>query len=117
MGDRQACSLDRKLSREVSVCFNHLHVTMDFYGMKSPPFDVKIGVSAPEALRGCFDLRLQQVAVISGSQKTTLSFEYVIVEVPVEKSFKTDSEDFTSDSDAGLDVNEYYEGDLAIALA
>lgn len=68
-------------------------------------FDVIFGVPALGASQVCLDSGLQQVTLVSGSKKVTFPFEYAVVEVLVDDSVETDSEDVISDSDVAPDVD------------
>ena len=102
---------------DVPISFDDLHISMDFYVMKNPPFEVIIGVPTLEALRGCLDFGLQQVTLFAKDKKAVLPFEYALIEVPIVNDSETDSEDFTSDSDIAPDDEDENESDLVIALA
>lgn len=75
-------------------------------------------IEAPflEALRGCLDSGLQQVTFVSGSKKAAFLFAYAVHEAPLDNGLETDSEDFTSNSDAVSDVDDDYGEDLVFAL-
>ena len=94
-----------------------MHISMDLFVMESPTFDVIIGVPTLEALRGCLDFGLQQVTLFAEDKKAVLPFEYALIEVPIINDSDTDSEYFTSDSDAAPDAEEMVENDLVVALA
>ena len=105
------------LVSELPISFEDLHISMDFHVMENPPFDVIIGVPTLEALRGCLDFGLQQVTLLAGDRKAVLPFEYAVIEVPAADESDTDSEDFTSDSEADPNDDEAREDDLIVALA
>lgn len=101
--------------REALAYFIRLHLTVDFYVLQSSPFDVIIVLAALKALQTCWDFGFQQGTLVPGSKKATLLLEYAVVDVTVHASLQTDSEDFSSNSDGALDVNEDSTGDLYVA--
>lgn len=90
---------------------------MVFYVAERRPFDVTTRVSTHEARQKCLRTELQQINLVLNNKKATLSFEYAVIELPVHDGLKTDSEDFTSRSDASPDVNDIYGEHLVSALA
>lgn len=116
VADGQRASSAETIS-DIPVSIDSLHISMDFYVMESPPFDVIMGVPTLEALRGCLDFGLRQVSLFAGDTKAVLPFEYAVVEVPAATNSDTESEDFTSDSDAAPKEDDDAEGDLIVALA
>ena len=79
---------------------NDIVVSMDCLVIDNPPFDVIIGQPALEALQAVIDFGKQEVRLTVGAKSNTLSFDYARVPVPDGDASGTDSEDFTSGSDA-----------------
>lgn len=102
---------------DLPIFFDNRHVSMNSGAMGSPPFDVTIGVPTLEDLRGCLGFGVQQVTLFVGDIKACLSFDYAIIEVPDASISDTDSEDFTSDSEADPDDDENGANDTFVPLA
>ena len=97
---------------------DNLIVSMDFLVIDNPPFDVIIGQPALEALQAIIDFGKQEVRLTVGPNSTILGFEYAGESLPKDNVSGTDSEDFTSGSDAApseasddeADVADYFVG-------
>ena len=53
---------------DVPISFDDLHISMEFFIMDNPPFDIIIAVPTLEALRGCLDFGLKQVTLFAGDK-------------------------------------------------
>lgn len=112
---KQAGSIESVL--EVSILFDHFHTSMDFRVMENPSFNVFTGSFALKALRGRLGSGLKQSTLYNGEKKATLLVKYAVIRRHTDYELKTDSHDFTSDSNVTPDENEYYKEELLLASA
>ena len=84
---------------QIPTSFGEVIVKLDFLVVKGRPFDVIIGLLTLEGLQACIDLRKQHVQMTVGEYTTRLGL-ILDVEHVSRSTASTDSEDFTSDSEA-----------------
>lgn len=98
---------------QIPVSFGGLVSKMDFLVVSGAPYDVIIGLPSLEELQTCMDLGQQHVEVTVDDQKARLGLEMDDGRKLVDSS--TESEDFTSDSDA-IPEDSTEEDEFVLAL-
>ena len=91
---------------DVPLTFDDLTVYADFLVVRGPPFDVIVGIDLLTAINASLDFGRQMVRVSQNGKKARLPLQTDCIRI-TENTEDTDSEDFTSDSDAAID----YDGD------
>ena len=84
---------------QIPTSFGELIVKLDFLVVKGTPFDLIIGLPTLEGLQACIDLNKQHVHMTAGEDSTRLGL-IMDVEHVSRSTASTDSEDFTSNSEA-----------------
>ena len=92
---------------DVARTFDDLTVYADFLVIRGPPFDVIVGIDLLKAVNASLDFSWQMVRVSQNRMKARIPLLTECIRMLTEDTEDTDSEDFTSDSDAAID----YDGD------
>ena len=91
---------------DVPLTFDDLTVYADFLVVRGPPFDVIVGIDLLTSINASLDFGRQMVRVSQNGKKARLPLQTDCIRTITESIADTDSEDFTSDSDAAIDEEE-----------
>ena len=100
---------------QVPTSFGELSVNLDYLVVEGTPFDLIIGPTSLKKLQACIDVRKQHVQITVGEKTMKLGLE-IEVEKREQSGSSTDSEGFTSDTDAALDSSSASGSRLFLAV-